>query len=247
MFDDLALYRERFGEVLTYDSEGRVLTRTDAAGLTTAYTYVWPHKPQISTIQYPDGTYTIYTYDNTNGKPLQVYDASGKMLVYNYDWNNNPLSVTVYSGNSTAYEALVSGADTYTGSYVSQTADPFGNLTSYTYNQAKGLLTAMTDPAGTSTSYTYDADNDRLTKVETGDGRVQYGYTDGRLATLTHNTTAASSGDVTYTLIYDTYGTRTGVRVGSTDLVTYTYGAYNGDPVWTTYGNGQYSIKITGL
>ena len=90
------------------------------------------------------------------------------------------------------------------------------------------------------TNYPYHASNDLLTKVKTGTSEVNYGYNTGnRLISLSHNTSSSSSDNVNYSFQYNGFGTRTGIKVGTQNLVTYTYAAHNGDLTKTTYGNGQ--------
>ena len=238
IFDDACLYRERFGDRMTYDDEGRVKTITDQNGKVIRYTYLADGRPEISQVKYPDGTTTTYTYTSTTRRLLTATDSSGKTVTYTYDGDGNAKEAKTTIDGTT----LSSGITTYSGSYVGTVKDPFGYTTTYTYNQNKGLLTTLTNAKSVETNYTYNSTNDYLTKVQTGSSTVTYTYGSGRLSSLTHNTTTtAGSGNVTYGLTYNTYGTRTGVTVGSQDLVTYTYKSYNGDLSKTTYGNGQYS------
>nr|MBQ6242071.1 hypothetical protein [Lachnospiraceae bacterium] len=237
IFDDACLYRERFGDLMTYDDEGRLETVTDQNGKVIRYTYVTDGRPEISQVKYPDGTTTNYTYDNTTRRLLTATDTSGKTVNYSYDSNGNAKEArTTIDGVS-----LSSGITTYTGSYVSSVKDPFGKTTAYSYDQNKGLLNTLTNAKSVATNYTYNIYNDYLTKVQTGSSKVTYTYDSGRLSTLTHNTATSTSGNVVYGLTYNTFGTRTGVSVGTQDLVTYTYKAHNGDLSKTTYGNGQTS------
>lgn len=70
---------------------------------------------------------------------------------------------------------------------------------------------------------------------------MNYGYdpAGNRLISLSHNTSSSSSDNVNYSFQYNGFGTRTGIKVGTQNLVTYTYAAHNGDLTKTTYGNGQ--------
>ena len=237
VFDDAELFRERFGDRLEYDTYGRITSRTDPDGLTTTYEYQWAGRPEIKKVNFPDGTSTNYSYNSTNRRLLTVTDASGKVLTYSYDTNGNATSVSTTVGGQT----LSSGTTAYSGSYVSSVTDTFGNVTSFAYTQNKGLLTSVTNAKSVATSYTYNANNDQLTQVQTGSSKVQYGYTNTRLVSLTHNTSTSASGNVVYNLTYNTFGTQTAIKVGTQSLASYTYAANNGDLIRTTYGNGQYS------
>ncbi|MBO4873108.1 MAG: hypothetical protein J5496_06805 [Lachnospiraceae bacterium] len=237
VFDDAELFRERFGDRLDYDDQGRIIKRTDPDGLETTYEYQWSGRPEIKKVTFPDGTSTNYSYNSSNRRLLTVTDASGKVLTYNYDTNGNATSVSTTAGGQT----MSSGTTAYSGSYVSSVTDPFGNITSFSYNQNRGLLNSSTNANNDTTSYTYNTNNDQLTQVQTASSKVQYGYTNTRLVSLTHNTTTSSSGNVVYNLTYNTFGTQTAVKVGTQSLASYTYAANNGELTCTTYGNGQYS------
>ena len=149
------------------------------------------------------------------------------------------------SGNATAATTTVSGVtitspvNAYSGAYLSSVTDPFGNLTSYSYTQSKGTLNSLTNAKSVTTNYSYNTYSDLLTAVQTGSSSIGYGYTNRRLTSLTHNTTSSSSGNVTYSLQYNNFGTQTGIKVGNQSLVTYSYASYNGDLTGTTYDNGQ--------
>ncbi len=237
VFDDAQLFKEGFGDVITYDSFGRTTSVTDSMGRTTTYAYLADSRPEISSITYPDGSQTIYTYDASTHKLLTVKDADNKTATYSYDsnWNNTKVSMT--SGGTT----LSSGVRTFgTAGYVTKSADSLGNETNYTYNTNKGLLTKVTEANGAVTNYTYNANNDLLTKIDNGSSNVQYAYTNRRLTGLSH--TAGSA--VSYSLAYDQFGARTAVNVGTQNLASYTYAANNGNLTRTTYGNGDYTEPV---
>ena len=235
LFDDTCLFRERYGERYTYDSEGRVTQVTDQAGLVTSYTYLASGRPEISKVTYPDGTYTNYSYNATNRRLTSLTDSSGRVVSYAYDSSGNATAATT----TVSGVAITSPVNAYSGAYLSSVTDPFGNLTSYSYTQSKGTLNSLTNAKNVTTNYSYNTNNDLLTAVQTGSSSIGYGYTNRRLTSLTHNTTSSSSGNVTYSLQYNNFGTQTGIKVGNQSLVTYSYASYNGDLTGTTYGNGQ--------
>ena len=234
VFDDVYLFREGFGDILSYDSYGRVEKRTDASGLSAEYTYLNPGQPEISRIRYSDGTEYNYTYDSSR-KLLTITDTSGKTVNFNYDSNGNAIGNSMSVGGTT----LKSAALSYTGSYVSSSTDPFGNSTSYSYNQSKGTLINETDGRGNTTGYTYNADNDYLTGMTSGNSAISMNYTSGRLSSVSRKTDSNTSDNVTYSFQYNTYGTETGVKVGNRSLVSYSYASYNGDLTGTAFGNGD--------
>ncbi len=237
VFDDANLFRERYGDRYTYDSEGRVTQVISQAGLITSYAYLASGRPEIASVTYPDGTTTTYSYDPSNRRLLSVTDSSGKTVTYSYDSNGNQKKASTTSESKT----LNSNESAYSGNYLSSVTDTFGAVTSYSYNQSKGTLTSLTNANSVTTNYTYQSANDLLLKVKTGTSEVRYEYNTGnRLITLTHNTSSSSSGDVNYSFQYNGYGTQTGIKVSTQNLVTYQYASHNGDLTKTTYGNGQY-------
>ena len=235
IFDDVCLFRERYGERYTYDSEGRMTEVIDQAGLKTTYTYLASGRPEVSKVTYPDGTYTNYSYNATNRRLTSVTDSSGHAVNYSYDSNGNEISAATTINGLT----VTGNVSSYSGAYKNAVTDPFGNTTSYSYTQSKGTLDSLTNAKNVTTNYSYNTNNDLLTAVQTGGSGISYAYTNRRLTSLSHNTSSSSADDVTYTLQYNDFGTQTGIKVGNQSLVSYTYGSYNGDLTSTTYGNGQ--------
>ncbi|MBO4537841.1 MAG: hypothetical protein J5694_03130 [Erysipelotrichaceae bacterium] len=235
IYDDVCLFRERYGERCEYDSEGRLTKVTDQAGLVTSYTYLASGRPEVSKVSYPDGTEANYAYDSTTHRLLSITDSSGKVVNYGYDSNGNATAATTTVNGVT----ITSPINAYSGAYLSSVTDPFGNVTNYSYAQNKGTLESLTNAKNVTTSYTYNSNNDLLTSVQTGSSSVGYAYANHRLTSLSHNTSSVSTDDVVYSLAYNNFGTQTGISVGNQSLVTYTYGTYNGDLIGTTYGNGQ--------
>ena len=235
IFDDAQLFRERFGERYSYDSEGRVTKITDPAGLETTYTYLASGRPEVSKVTYPDGTYTNYSYDSSNRRLISLTDSSGRVVSYSYDSGGNATAASTTVNGVT----ITSPVNSYSGAYLNTVTDPFGNSTSHSYTQSKGTLNSLTNAKNVTTNYSYNTSNDLLTAVQTGSSGISYAYTNRRLTSLSHNTTSSSTDNVTYSLQYNNFGTQTGIKVGSQSLVTYTYESYNGDLTGTTYGNGQ--------
>ena len=236
IFDDVQLYRERFGNRLTYDSEGRLTESIDPYGKSTTYTYVASGRPEIASVHYPDGTSYTYSYDSTTRRLLSTTDSTGIVTTYSYDSNGNAVGSSASSGTLT----LPGGTSAYTGSYKFSETDSLGNTVTYVYNENKGTLNSVTDPENVTTTYSHNASNDRLTGVAASGSTVGYTYTGNNLTSITHNTDSSSANDVTYNLTYDVFGNRTGTKVGTVSLATYTYAANDGNLTGLTYGNGDY-------
>ena len=235
VFDDVQLFKEGFGDVLTYDSRGRVTKSTDCMGRATTYTYAFDNRPEIASITYPDGSTTTYTYDSAH-RLLTQTDSNGKTATYEYDSDGNNKRVKMTASGVTLNSTL----KTFSGGYVTQEKDPFNNTTSYSYDTSRGLLTSVTEPNSVVTSYAYNANNDLLTNLSKAGSSVSYSYSNRRLTSLTHS----GGGNVTYSITYDQYGTRTAVKVGTQSLASYTYASYNGKLTRTTYGNSAYTEPV---
>jgi RHS repeat-associated protein len=181
----------------TYDSNGNVLTSTDATGLTTRFTYD-PVFNKVTSITDPVGNVTRFTYDG-HGNLLTSTDANGNTTSYQYDPTGLLLQVTDTLGQKTqfTYDAL--------GNLIS-VADPLGNTSSYAYDGISRLIETK-DALSRLTSFSYDALS-RLTKrTDPKSGITQFTYDpDGNLLSVqdARNNTTAFTYDVMNRL-----GTRT--------------------------------------
>ena len=124
--------------------------------------------------------------------------------------------------------------------------DVNGNTTSYGYNSLAEQLILTTDALGRTTEYTYDANSRRTAMVyRHGVAAIDYGYENGRLATLDRKTyrNGAAQHQI-YSFGYNQWGQATSIGVSSPDVSTpwvlmeNVYAANNGLLDSTTYGNG---------
>ncbi|MFC1824383.1 RHS repeat-associated core domain-containing protein [Thermodesulfobacteriota bacterium] len=132
----------------TYDDAGNLISKEDANGSTTTYTYDALNR--LTAVHYPDASQDVtYSYDegpNGQGRLTGMMDPSGT-YTFSYD----------ALGNLIEEQKTISGI-TYT--------------TQYAYDPT-GLLTGMTYPSGRTVSYDLDAAG-RVTKVVTAlDGQTQ--------------------------------------------------------------------------
>ena len=109
----------------------------------------------------------------------------------------------------------------------------------------RGTVTSVTDARNQTVNNTYDTLR-RLTKTSTMltstkevKSENTYDAVTGYLTCTKHNTTTASSGDVTYNFAYDALGRQTGVSVGSAVLSETSYHPQLGTVQDVTYGNGK--------
>ena len=157
----------------TYDTQGRVISQTDADGKLLSFSYdTLPHGSPTPTNYITTMTrqmvpgdsskdeVTVFTYDNTY-RLISELDANGKTTSFTYDAAGNRDSVTDRRGTVTkqVYDPYGNVTDTYKAY-----GAPEQEHTSYTYNPKNHPLT-KTDPRGQTTTYTYDASGSFLTGV----------------------------------------------------------------------------------
>ncbi|KQQ65350.1 DUF6531 domain-containing protein [Microbacterium sp. Leaf320] len=145
----------------TYDGEHRMLTATDAAGV----------------------TYLVNEYDNA-GRVVRQLDAEQNVRTFVYTDGE-----TVYTDNegtesTFAYDDAfrITGITNAAGDTAEWTFDDVGNITAHTDEAGRtwtyeydddGNLLAETDPAGAVTEYTYTADGDVETVTDLDGDRVE--------------------------------------------------------------------------
>ena len=164
----------------TYDAAGDVLSRTDAAGGTTTYTYVagdhvgtvttkagkttyvYNALGDVTSVTSPAGTVTKYTYDALGRETAQSIGAQTWTITYDAD--GNPMTTVDPDGRTATYKYDASNRKTNVAySWASGHSGANAPPVVWDYN-AMGERTAMID--GTNTYlYTYDA-RGRLTKVQ---------------------------------------------------------------------------------
>ena len=93
--------------------------------------------------------------------------------------------------------------------------DVNGNMTSYGYNSLAEQLILTTDALGRTTEYTYDANSRRTTMVyRHGVAAIDYGYENGRLATLDRKTYRSGAAQhQIYSFGYNQWGQATSTSV----------------------------------
>ena len=189
-------------EQLTYDSKGRVAQVTDAANLTTGYTY--NDFDQVTVTTFPDNTREEVLYLNGD-VPVRVKDRAGR---YSY----------------AEYDALAQVKKSYVQD-AQNNAQVGTTLTNYDKN---GNLTALTDAKGNLTRWSYDA-LDRATGKQYHDGTTEtYAYRYGNLPVtnetgLLAQTTGTRGQIIKYA--YDANGNQTKIDYPNTPDVLMSYNA----------------------
>ena len=185
-----------------------------------------------------DGTFRIMTGVTSyakcvDGRPSEDPDirqmtyTSGKL---SQKWEFIPVSGSTLKMTS---------SNTYTdtrGNYLETTTDSRGKVTTYAYNSSKGLLESVTAPNGAKTTYTYDSNNDRLTKAQSGNAKVEYSYLKDLLSEI-----SVDGGNIKYKLNADARGRQTTTQVGTGNTFrTLSTNTWNTRDLLTkmTHGNG---------
>ena len=201
----------------SYDGNGNLKTRTDAASRVTRYDYDVRNRLVKTTAA--DGGVTAYAYD-TEGRLGSVTDPRGLVTSYTYDGLGNVLSQTSPDTGQTTYTydsaGRMSRMTRANGAVTNFTWDALDRLTSRTagnvtesffYDEgsnAKGRLTRITDASG-ETSWTYDDAGEVLSQVNTILGTTfatSWTYdAQGRLSGMTY-----PGGNPTLGYSYDAYG-----------------------------------------
>ena len=201
----------------TYDGNGNVKTRIDAASHTTSYLYDALNR--VTQVTAPDNGVTVYTYD-VEGNLGSVKDP--RLLVTSYTYNGlGQLSTqtspdtgqTTYTYDSAGRLATKAKADgisiTYGWDALSRPTSrtSAGTTESFAYDQGTygvGRLTQMTDATG-STTYSYSGAGELIQQVNTIYGNVyttSWSYdAAGHRLTMTYPTTGLVLG-----YGYDSYG-----------------------------------------
>ncbi|MGO9272426.1 MAG: RHS repeat-associated core domain-containing protein [Terriglobia bacterium] len=179
----------------TYDSNGNVLTSTDALGNVTIFTYD-PTFNKVTSITNPLGKVTTFSYDssgnllartdanghttsfgyNSFGQVTQITDPLAQKTTFSYDGFGNLISTTDPLGNTTAivYDGL---------SRPIATADPLGRTSTTAYD-ALGRIVKQTNAQGKSTQFTYDAVGNLLSVTDANGNQTAFTY-DGMNRLLT--------------------------------------------------------------
>ena len=167
---------------MTVDSEGRILTRTDADGRTITYSY--DVMGRMTSISNPGFGTRTFDYDMF-GNRISDTDAMGRQINFSFRNVDSPgKSLTATNGISKTYTAaldVLGNLKTLTdpnGRTLTETHDAMGRITAFqtpstattafNYN-SRGLLGSRTDPRGVLTQYSYNARGE-LTGVDYASG-----------------------------------------------------------------------------
>ena len=184
-----------FGQKTTYTYDAankRLLSVTDESG-TVSYTYETEGAKAnaIKSITFPDGTQTLYEYDDQGRVTKESRNGDAETVSYAYD-SAGKVTVTDAEGNTAQ---LFQNAD----GQVSRTVDALGRTTEFRYDDtgnltrivapngdistfnydSRGNLLSSTDPLGQQVSFTYDSEFNQIQTVRDQRGNsINYSYDD---------------------------------------------------------------------
>ncbi|MDE2462842.1 MAG: RHS repeat-associated core domain-containing protein [Alphaproteobacteria bacterium] len=192
----------------TFDSAGNVLTKTDALGRVTSFTYDTRFN-KVASITDPLGNVTAFTYDsagnlltskdpggnttnftyNSFGQVTQITDPLSNATKFSYDAFGNLVSTTDPLGNttSTVYDAL---------SRPIQTIDALSRKSESAYD-ALGRVVKQTNAQGNSAQFTYDKVGNVLSVADAKGNKTSFAY-DGMSRLLTRTDPLGHSDSRTY-------------------------------------------------
>jgi RHS repeat-associated protein len=226
----------------TYDADGNMVSRTDALGRTTSYTYdSFGHKlsmttPTPASLTGSAASTTSYVYD-AMGNLTSTAAPLARATSSTYDVNGNKVSDTDARGNTTyyVYDALnrlvetdyptapaTKSAKTYDfRNNVLTEIDQAGIVTQHVYD-AGGRQTSVTRGTGSTTSttsYTYYEDGRKATETDPANKVTNYYYdAAGRLTSV-----SGAQGVMQYG--YDDAGNRISSTDGNSNKTSFQYDA----------------------
>jgi len=197
----------------TYDSLGNRTSVTSLSGtsaaVTTSFTYT-PTSNQISTVTDPLGHVTNFTYDS-KGNLTQIIDPNGNSRTLTYDGQGRVLTIADGLGSTTTLS--------YSGPDLAGVTDPLGQMTSL-FTDSIGRMISLRDPLGNFWRSNYDSLNRRTTTIDPLGNTIGYAYdANGKLLTFAD----ARGGVTTFTFSNQSKATSRKDALNNTE--TYAYNA----------------------
>ena len=240
-FDNLSLRQEPV-QTYSYNADGNVTAATQTGTGTEKAGYTGT---DLTSYTAANGAKYTYTYNAAHDVTSASVAGIKSTTTYNEAGNVTGSKLTSTEKNEQKYLES-SAVATPDRNHMQSVTDVNGNTTSYGYNSLAEQLIMTTDALGRETNYTYDANSRRTTMVyRHGVAAIDYGYENGRLATLDRKTfrDKAEQHQI-YSFGYNQWGQATSIGVSSPDVSTpwvlmeNVYAANNGLLDSTTYGNG---------
>ena len=240
-FDNLSLRQEPV-QTYSYNADGNVTAATQTGTGTEKAGYTGT---DLTSYTAANGAKYTYTYNAAHD--VTSASVAGIKSTTTYNEAGNVIGSKLTSTEKNEQKYLESSAvATPDRNHTQSVTDVNGNTTSYGYNSLAEQLILTTDALGRETNYTYDANSRRTAMVyRHGVAAIDYGYENGRLATLDRKTYRSGAAQhQIYSFGYNQWGQATSIGVSSPDVSTpwvlmeNVYAANNGLLDSTTYGNG---------
>ena len=240
-FDNLSLRQEPV-QTYSYNADGNVTAATQTGTGTEKAGYTGT---DLTSYTAANGAKYTYTYNAAHD--VTSASVAGIKSTTTYNEAGNVIGSKLTSTDNNEQKYLESSATaTPDRNHTQRVTDVNGSTTSYGYNSLAEQLILTTDALGRETNYTYDANSRRTTMVyRHGVAAIDYGYENGRLATLDRKTfRSGATQHQIYSFGYNQWGQATSIGVSSPDagtpwvLMENVYAANNGLLDSTTYGNG---------
>jgi RHS repeat-associated protein len=238
----------------TYDSGGRLLSRTEAdvttqtlpyptVGQTRTTTYSWNGAGQLLLVNGPrpvnasgQDDITTFTYDSA-GNRLTMVNPLGQTVTYsNYDANGNPGQMTDPNGVSTAfaYDAL-GRINTIT---VKHPTDPSLDATSVVDYDIEGRVIGLTKPDSAKLIFDYDLAGRLLSMRSADNERIDFSH--DAMNNVTGETVRRFDGTQSRAVVrtFDELGRMLSEAIGPGRVKQWSYDG-NGNPVAVTTPRGN--------
>ena len=234
-FDNLSLRQEPV-QTYSYNADGNVTAATQTGTGTEKAGYTGT---DLTSYTAANGAKYTYTYNAAHDVTSASVAGIKSTTTYNEAGNVTGSKLTSTEKNEQKYLES-SAVATPDRNHMQSVTDVNGNTTSYGYNSLAEQLILTTDALGRETNYTYDANSRRTAMVyRHGVAAIDYGYENGRLATLDRKTfRSGATQHQIYSFGYNQWGQATSTSVGDRVLSTNDYAPRGGNLTQTTYANG---------
>ena len=234
-FDNLSLRQEPV-QTYSYNADGNVTAATQTGTGTEKAGYTGT---DLTSYTAANGAKYTYTYNAAHDVTSASVAGIKSTTTYNEAGNVTGSKLTSTEKNEQKYLES-SAVATPDRNHMQSVTDVNGKTTSYGYNSLAEQLILTTDALGRETNYTYDANSRRTTMVyRHGVAAIDYGYENGRLATLDRKTfRSGATQHQIYSFGYNQWGQATSTSVGDRVLSTNDYAPRGGNLTQTTYANG---------
>ena len=234
-FDNLSLRQEPV-QTYSYNADGNVTAATQTGTGTEKAGYTGT---DLTSYTAANGAKYTYTYNAAHDVTSASVAGIKSTTTYNEAGNVTGSKLTSTEKNEQKYLES-SAVATPDRNHMQSVTDVNGNTTSYGYNSLAEQLILTTDALGRETNYTYDTNSRRTAMVyRPGVAAIDYGYENGRLATLDRKTfRSGATQHQIYSFGYNQWGQATSTSVGDRVLSTNDYAPRGGNLTQTAYANG---------